>query len=73
MGTLAKKGVCYILKEEEDGWLYVESGTVRGFVKAEDVVTGEDAQKILERYQKEAKSLAARFNEEYLSLIHILH
>ena len=65
VGTLAKKGVCYILKEEEDGWLYVESGAVRGFVKAEDVVTGEEAQKILERYQKEARSLAARFNEEY--------
>ena len=65
VGTLAKKGVCYILKEEEDGWLYVESGNVRGFVKADAVTTGEDAQKILERYQKEAKSLAARFNEEY--------
>ena len=65
VGTLAKKGVCYILKEEEDGWLYIESGNVRGFVKADAVVTGEDAQKILERYQKEARSLAARFNEEY--------
>ena len=23
VGTLAKEGVCYILKEEEDGWIYV--------------------------------------------------
>ena len=34
VGTLLQDGLLYILKEEENGWLYVESGDDRGFVKA---------------------------------------
>lgn len=41
-GRLAKNGLCYILKEEDD-WCYVESGKVRGFVKTENLITGEQA------------------------------
>ena len=32
-GTLEKGDSFYILSEEEDGWLYVESGKVRGFLQ----------------------------------------
>ena len=33
IGYLKQDGLVYILKEEENGWLYVESGTVRGFIR----------------------------------------
>lgn len=64
VGKLTKNGVCFILKEE-DKWVYVESGRVRGFVLAEELVTGEDAQEILEDYQKEAKKKAKEDGEVY--------
>ena len=37
VGTISQDGLLYILKEEDNGWLYVESGNVRGFVKASEV------------------------------------
>lgn len=68
VGTLQKDGLCYVLNEKEDGWLYVESGKVRGFVKAEQFSYGEDAQSILEKYQKEAKDKAAKENKKYTGI-----
>lgn len=65
IGYLKEGGLLYILKEEENGWLYVESGAVRGFVKAEEILTGEDAQGLLEEYQKEAKERAQAMGQEY--------
>ena len=47
VGTLPQDGLLYILKEEENGWLYVESGDVRGFVKASEVYTDDAAQELL--------------------------
>lgn len=68
VGYLKKDGLVYILKEEE-GWFYVESGTVRGFVKTEEICTGdEEAAKLLEQYQKEAKEKAAVLGEEYTGI-----
>lgn len=46
VGVLSYYGCCYIL-EEKDGWYYVESGNVRGFVKASELVTGETADRIV--------------------------
>lgn len=68
VGALAKEGVCYILKEEENGWYYVESGRVRGFVRADSVYTGEEAQKLLETYQAKAKENAAQEGKEYAGI-----
>ena len=68
IGSLADKDVCYILKEEENGWLYVESDRVRGFVQAEKVMTGAEAQTLLEEYQKQAKDKAAGENKEYTGI-----
>ena len=65
VGYLKQDGLVYILKEEENGWLYVESGTVRGFIKADEIRTGEEAQKILETYQQEAKQKAEKMGQEY--------
>ena len=68
VGSLATQGLCYILQEEENGWLYVESGTVRGFVKAEELYTGDEAQEILEAYQKAAKEKAEQEQTEYTGI-----
>ena len=68
IGSLTAEGVCYILKEEDTGWMYVESGRVRGFVKTEQVITGEGAQSLLERYQEEAKAVAKRSGQEYTGI-----
>ena len=43
VGTMKKDGTAYVLENCRDGWLYVESGTVRGFVKANELITGEEA------------------------------
>ena len=67
IGSLAKDGLCYILKEE-DGWLYVESGRVRGFVQTEQVKTGDEAQELLTKYQEQAKEKAAAEGTEYTGI-----
>ena len=58
VGQITQDGLLYVLKEEENGWLYVESGNVRGFVRASEVYTGDAAQKLLSVYQKQAKKKA---------------
>ncbi len=65
VGKLSKDGILYILKEEDNGWLYVESGDVRGFVKASEVYTSDAAQEILSVYQDLGKKQAKKENKEY--------
>ena len=65
VGTLPQDGLLYILKEEENGWLYVESGDVRGFVKASEVYTDDAAQELLTVYQKKAQKKAKKDKTEY--------
>ena len=64
-GSLSQGGLCYVLKEEGNGWDYVESGKVRGFVQAELLQTGEEAEELLEQYQEEARNLAESKNTAY--------
>ena len=47
VGELEYYGSCYLLDDKDDGWYYVESGNVRGFVKAEDIVSDDVAQRIV--------------------------
>lgn len=47
VGALNYYGCCYILEDQKDGWYYIESGNVRGFVRTEEVVTGEVANRIV--------------------------
>ena len=68
VGTLSQDGLLYILKEEENGWLYVESGNVRGFVKASEVYTGDAAQEILDVYQTKAQKKAEKAGMEYTGI-----
>ena len=67
VGTLSQDGLLYILKEE-NGWLYVESGNVRGFVKASEVYTGDAAQEILDVYQTKAQKKAEKAGMDYTGI-----
>ncbi len=45
VGLLPENGICFILADDlEDGWAFVESGSVRGFVKKEYLTTGTEAE-----------------------------
>ena len=45
VGTMKKGNLCYILADETEEWVYVESGEVRGFVKKEYLQTGRKVKK----------------------------
>ena len=60
VGTLAEDALCYVLKSE-DGWYYVESGDVRGFVQADEILTGEAAEVMKAVYNSQAE-LATQIN-----------
>ena len=45
VGTMKKGNLCYILADETEEWVYVESGEVRGFVKKEYLQTGGKAKR----------------------------
>lgn len=74
VGTLAYYGVCCILEDKGDGWYYVESRNVRGFVKAEELVSGEVAQRIVNikglEELPEARLLVARTENEAFEYTH---
>lgn len=59
VGSLEENDALYVLSEEKDGWLYVESANVRGFVKASRIVRGEEADLILKDLQDKLSALAA--------------
>ena len=54
VGTISQDGLLYILKEEDNGWLYVESGNVRGFVKASEIYTEDAAQALIDAKDNQA-------------------
>ena len=68
VGEISQDGLLYILKEEKNGWLYVESGNVRGFVKESDLYTGDAAQVLLSGYQKQAKKAAKKAKITYTGI-----
>lgn len=70
VGELKKNGLVYVLKEE-DGWYYVESGDVRGFVKKKQLYTGDKAQEMLQNFQTQARALAERRGKEYTGISHL--
>ena len=47
VGELEYYGLAYILDDAGDGWYYIESGNVRGFIRAEEVVADETAERIV--------------------------
>lgn len=67
VGTISQDGLLYILKED-NGWLYVESGNVRGFVKASEIYTEDAAQELLDVYQTQARLKASKENKDYTGI-----
>ena len=63
VGRIAKNGVLFELEEEENGWIFVESGKVRGFVRGEDLIRGEDADQMLEALEKQAERISRMLPE----------
>ena len=63
VGTIAKNGLLFELEDEEGGWFYVESGSVRGFIKGEKLIRGEDAEQILDIMDKQAERISALLPE----------
>ena len=68
VGTISQDGLLYILKEEDNGLLYVESGDVRGFVKASEIYTEDAAQELLDVYQTQARLEASKENKDYTGI-----
>ena len=59
MGTLAKGGLSYILADQGNEWVYVESGNARGFVRAAGLITGAEAKKTVAETGEKNLPLAA--------------
>lgn len=56
VGQMGSGDVCFVLKEENQ-WIYIESGVVRGFVKSESLLLGEEAQKAVNKKKEKHVSL----------------
>lgn len=48
VGELSPNALCYIIEDADQEWVYIESGDVRGFVKAEYLITGAEAEMYVE-------------------------
>ena len=72
VGVLSENDALYILSEEKDGWLYVESGTVRGFIKNTSVLRDNAARIMLDDLQQKLKELAELSDEPEPSAYDVL-
>lgn len=74
VGELEYYGLAYILDDAGDGWYYIESRNVRGFVRAEEVVTDDTAERIVKVKGLDALPLArlivARTENEAFTYTH---
>ena len=59
VGTIARNGILYELENEDNGWIYVESGEARGFVREEDLIRGDEAEELLELLERQASRITA--------------
>lgn len=66
VGLLNENDALYILSEEKDDWLYVESGTVRGFIKNSELLRDDAAQQMLDDLQLKLNELADDVSEEHI-------
>ena len=64
VGELSYCGICYILADEGQEWVYIESGNVRGFVKSDNLAVDDVAERIVkvrgEEELSEARLTVAR-------------
>lgn len=57
VGQLPRNGVCYILEDCQDGWYFVESGKVRGFVKEKWLMLNEEAEALRAQLEEENEEI----------------
>ena len=67
IGELPKDGICYIL-EAKGEWLFVEAEDVRGFVKADQLITGAEAEAQLSEGSDWAQEQAAELATQEANL-----
>ena len=74
IGELESGTLVYVLEDAGDGWLFVESGDVRGFTRSEMLLTGEGARAVTEDMGEGTISLAEEIisPEENRSLYYTL-
>lgn len=58
VGTITENGIVYWLSSELNGWVYVESNDVRGFVKEKDLVSAKESALLVKENGKEAYASA---------------
>ena len=58
IGTASSGNLVYILTQADNGWYFVESGDVRGFIDPAVVLTGQTAEKLVETEGEDAVGLA---------------
>ena len=63
VGTIAGNGILYELENEDNGWIYVESGKARGFVLEEELIRGDEAERLLAYLEKRAARISAMLPE----------
>ena len=63
VGIIARNGILYELENEDNGWIYVESGNARGFVREEDLIRGEEAEELAECLERQAARISAMLPE----------
>ncbi len=59
VGTMEKGDLCFLLKEA-DGWAYIESGSVRGFVEKEQLLVGSEAEKTVKNKEQKHQNLSLK-------------
>ncbi len=58
IGTVSSGNLVYLLEEAVDGWMYVESGDVRGFLLEENLLSGEVVDAVVAETGEEKIKLA---------------
>ncbi len=67
IGKLPENGLAYMLKSENNGWAYIESGRVRGFVRTENLYIDDEADHLLDELEAKAREAYEKQNKEYVS------
>ena len=60
VGVRYNKNLCFIIDDSDPEWVYIESGTVRGFVQREYLVTGQKAREYVDSHGGESKMTLAK-------------
>ena len=60
VGVLYPKNLCYVIADEDQDWVYVESGTVRGFVYKNWLTIGTEADQYVKQTGEDKCTLATQ-------------